>query len=126
MINRLRVHYEAESAGTNFKGRMTMAWSVSGRVYSTPAEILAPQTGLLQVIGAWYTTVANFGLNLRGARVAHVVARLHRRLQLELPVATTQLTLRLCTDDTAHQFPIPGRDKQGPGRDGSEGSPVQL
>ena len=67
MINRLRVHYEAESAGANFKGRMTMAWSVSGRIWSTPVEILAPQTGPLQVIGAWYTTDGNFGLNLRAA-----------------------------------------------------------
>lgn len=40
-------------------------WSVSGRVWSTPVQIFGPQAGVGQVIGAWYSTDANFGLQMQ-------------------------------------------------------------
>jgi hypothetical protein len=69
MIKQLRVHYVAEAAtSSNFRARVTLAWSVLARSWSTPDPILATTAGTQTgTIGSWYTTDGNFGLFLRGS-----------------------------------------------------------
>jgi hypothetical protein len=65
MTYRMRVHWFAEWCTTNFQGKVSMQFSVTGQTWSTPVTLLSAQTGDGQVIGAWYSTDANFGLNLQ-------------------------------------------------------------
>lgn len=52
LIYRMRVHWESENATTNFRGKVTMAWSVSGKVWSTPVDLHAAVAGSGQSIQA--------------------------------------------------------------------------
>ncbi len=66
LINRIRVHWLVEGAsGANFQGGVTLAWSVAGRTWSNPVDLLALTANNAELIGAWYTTDGNFGLNMR-------------------------------------------------------------
>ncbi len=91
-IAKIRAIWVAEGATSNFRGRVTMAWSALGRTWSTPVEIFAPLTGpQTGTIGAWYTDDANFGPLLRfaievsnAAGAAQESGRLSVMLQVEL------------------------------------------
>lgn len=65
MIEKVRVQFDGADFTTNFQVRFLFKWSVSGRIYSTDIEILPNQTSEGQVIGAWYDTGSNFGLNMK-------------------------------------------------------------
>ena len=65
MINRMRVHHQSDAAPADFRVQVSLAWSVTGQIWSSPVVIYAGQANSGQWIGAWYNTDANFGLNIR-------------------------------------------------------------
>lgn len=70
MISKIRAHVNVEDAtGTNnFKVRVNLAWSILGRVWSTPTDILASQVGnTTSTISGWLSDDTKFGLQLRAA-----------------------------------------------------------
>lgn len=91
MISRLRVHHQSDAAPADFRAQVGLMWSVTGQIWSTPVVIYAAQAGSGQWIGSWYSTDANFGLNLRASiDVSNVAAnppvsgRLTIALEVEL------------------------------------------
>lgn len=66
MMKQIRVHYVCEGATANFRAKVSMSWSVLGRTWDTPVEIMANVTGSnTGTIGSWYTTDSEFGLLTR-------------------------------------------------------------
>ena len=45
MMKQIRVHYVCEGATANFRAKVTMSWSVLGRTWDAPVEIMANVTG---------------------------------------------------------------------------------
>ena len=64
-INRMRIWHQAEGAGADFRMQASLAWSISGLIWSTPAVIYAGQAGNGQWGGAWTNTDTSFGPNIR-------------------------------------------------------------
>ena len=67
MIKQIRVHLTTENATANFRVKVNLAWSMLGRTWNGPYDLITPATGNVQLIGAWYTDDTKFGLNLRSA-----------------------------------------------------------
>ena len=66
LTKQVRVHYVCEGASTNFRAKVGMSWSVLGKSWDTPVEILANQTGTTTgVMSDWYGTSTEIGLLLR-------------------------------------------------------------
>ncbi len=68
LISQLRVHYACEGGTTNFVARVTSAWSLLGRSWSSPTVILGDQQGTQTgVISAYLATPGAFGILMRYA-----------------------------------------------------------
>ena len=68
MIEQIRVHYVCEGGSTNFVAKVTLMWSVLGKVWSTSADILTAQTGTnTGTISSAMTVTTQFGVLMRYA-----------------------------------------------------------
>lgn len=68
MVKRIRVHLNVESATTNFRSRVGFAWSMLGRVWSTPSNLIVDVVGdTTSTIGTWFEDETKFGLHLRAS-----------------------------------------------------------
>jgi hypothetical protein len=61
----LRIHWSGEGFTTNFQAKIDMDWSVAGRIYSTPVDLISAQVADGQTIGTDVSTRGSLGLNPR-------------------------------------------------------------
>ena len=64
-MEQLRVTWEGMEFSTNFRAKVQMSYSVTGKTWSTPVDILSTQSGDGQTLGSFYTTETEFGPKLR-------------------------------------------------------------
>ena len=61
LASQLRIHWEGSELTTQFRTKVQMSWSISGKTWSTPVELLSTRSADGQVISTSYSTTSEFG-----------------------------------------------------------------